>query len=91
MGLAKEFKLPILGEQGLLRLQAQAFNLINKLNFTPYTFGSQGPGFLDASLDPNRRYTPNIPSGTGTTVTPFSRPASASAGRVIELNARIQF
>ena len=88
MGLAKEIKLPMLGEHALLRFQAQAFNLFNKLNFSPYTFGSSGPGFLDNSVDGTGKYTPTT---TGGAATQFSRPGSASAGRVIELNARVNF
>ena len=87
LGIAKEVKLRKLGEHTLFRFQAQAFNLFNKLNFSPYTFGSGGPGFLDNSLDSTGKYTPT----NGTTPTTFSRPQSASAGRVIEFNARVNF
>ena len=70
LGIAKEIPLPIIGERGLFRFQAQAFNLNNKLNFSPFTFN-----------------TPSTQIGQAN----FGKPASASAGRVVEFNARVQF
>jgi hypothetical protein len=78
LGIAKEVKIPVFGERGTFRFQAQAFNLINKLNFSPFTFNSQ------ATQIPTSVVTP----GSATT---FGRPVSASAGRVIEFNARVNF
>lgn len=83
LGVAKEIKLARISEKALFRFQAQAFNLVNKLNFSPYTFGGGGPGLLDSSLSGNG----TIVKGQGT----FSLPSSASAGRVIEFNARVNF
>lgn len=83
LAVAKEFRLTRISEQALFRFQAQAFNVNNKLNFSPYTFGGGGPGLLDSSLDANG----NLVKGQGT----FSLPQSASAGRVIEFNARVNF
>jgi hypothetical protein len=87
LGIAKEVPLHALGEHALFRFQVQAFNLFNKLNFSPYTFGGGGPGFLDNSIDANGNYTPT----NAGTATAFSRPTSASAGRVVEFNARVSF
>ena len=83
LGIAKEIHLSFLSDRALFRFQAQSFNVFNKLNFSPYTFGNGGPGLLDSSLDSKGNYVP----GTGT----FSRPNSATAGRVIEFNARVNF
>ena len=92
-GIAKEIKLPFFGEAGLLRLQAQAFNVYNKLNYSPFTFSSSA-----TQLDGGTTVTQaNTKAGTPVfaTITPglgvFQRPVSASAGRVVELNARISF
>ncbi len=82
LGVAKEVRFSRFGERTLFRFQAQAFNLVNKLNFSPYTFAGQA-ALLDSSLDASGNYQP----GTGT----FGRPVSASSGRVIEFNARINF
>ena len=87
LGIAKEIHLGVLGERGLLRFQAQAFNLFNKLNFSPYTFNSQST-LLDNSIDSTGKV---IPVSSGGSITTFGRPISASSGRVVELNARISF
>lgn len=78
LGIAKEVKMPIIGERGAFRFQAQAFNLINKLNFSPFTFNTPSTQIPTSVVLP----------GASTT---FGRPASASAGRVIEFNARVNF
>ena len=82
LGAAKEIKLSRISDRALFRFQVQAFNLINKLNFAPYTFGGQA-AVLDSSVDANGVYMPR----TGT----FSRPVNSLAGRVLEFNARVNF
>ena len=92
-GIAKEIKLKWLGEGGLLRLQAQAFNVFNKLNYSPFTFSSSatqldgGTTRSQACAQPTCAVTATIVPGQGA----FLRPVSASAGRVVELNARLRF
>lgn len=97
LSVGKEIRLPFLGEQGLIRLQAQAFNLINKLNLSPFVFNTSATQ-LDSGVCTSSNIGTATGCGTGTavgTVVPgrglFGRPVSASAGRVIELNARISF
>ena len=97
LSVAKEFRMPFLGEQGLLRIQGQAFNLINKLNLSPFTFNTSATQ-LDSGVctSGNIGTAPGCPTGTPVgTVSPglglLGRPTSASAGRVIELNARFSF
>ena len=70
LGIAKEIPLSKLGEHGLLRIQAQAFNLTNKLDLSPFTFNTASTQIGQAN---------------------FGKPASASAGRVLEFNARVNF
>ena len=98
LGIAKEVKIPLFGERGVFRFQAQAFNLINKLNFSPFTFASAST-LLDSSVV-TANNSLGTPAGTalGTvvnnnagTATGFGRPQSASAGRVLEFNARVNF
>ena len=91
LGIAKEIRLARFGDKTLFRFQAQAFNLINKLNFSPYVF--KGPGLLDNSVLPDGTYQRTMTNATTGVITPtqFSRPQSADAGRVIELNARVNF
>ncbi len=87
LGIAKEIPVPVFGERGLFRFQAQAFNLINKLDFSPFTFNT-GATQLQGTIT-NGTLTAG---GANPTVNnTFGRPVSASAGRVIEFNARIQF
>ncbi|HEX4154087.1 MAG TPA: carboxypeptidase regulatory-like domain-containing protein [Acidobacteriaceae bacterium] len=97
-GIAKDFKLKWLGEQGGLRLQAQAFNVFNKLNYSPFDFST-----ASTQIDGGSNEVTSCPSGSPSTavcpayatVVPgqatFQRPSGASAGRVIELDARIRF
>ena len=87
LGIAKEIPLTRLSEKAIFRFQAQAFNLVNKLNFSPFTFSSQSTR-IDGSADASGTVTPVSTSGTAL---PFGRPQSASAGRVLEFNARISF
>lgn len=50
LSAAKEFALPFLGEQSFLRLQANAFNLFNHLNLTPFTNGNgNGASLIESS------------------------------------------
>ena len=92
VGVAKEIPLHIIGERGLFRFQAQAFNVNNKLNLAPFTFNT-GPSQLNGALTATGQlYTGNnIPTGSRNGATNFAVPLAASAGRVIEFNARVQF
>jgi hypothetical protein len=87
LGIAKEISIPRLGEHGLFRFQAQAFNLFNKLDYSPFTFDSP-PTLIDSSINAAGTVTPVSSNGTAL---PFGRPQSASAGRVLEFNARLNF
>ena len=80
--------MPIIGERGLFRFQAQAFNLVNKLNFSPYTFNSQSTRIDGSTIAGTGTVTPTNANGSAN---PFGRPQFADAGRVIEFNARIEF
>jgi hypothetical protein len=75
LGIAKEIKIPKIGDRGTFRFQAQAFNLFNTLNFSPFTFASQA----------------TLLQGPSASTPPFGHPVSASSGRVIEFNARLSF
>lgn len=86
LGVAKEIKVPQLGERALARFQLQAFNVNNKLNFTPFGFSTSATR-VDGSLDATGKFSPML-NGSPTS---FGRPISATAGRVVELNARINF
>lgn len=97
LSVGKEIRLPFLGEQGLVRLQAQSFNLFNKLNLSPFTFNTSSTQ-LDSGVCTSSNIGTATGCGTGTavgTVVPglglFGKPTDASAGRVIELNARFSF
>ncbi len=97
LSVGKEFRLPFLGDQALLRFQAQAFNVFNKLNLSPFTFNTSSTQ-LDTGVctKSNIGTATGCPAGTAVgTVVPgtglFGRPTGASAGRVIELNARFSF
>ena len=97
-GVAKDFKLKWLGEQGGIRFQAQAFNVFNKLNYSPFTFNTSS-----TQLDNGSNEVTSCPTGSApttvcqrtATVVPgqstFQKPQSASAGRVVELNVRLRF
>ena len=84
VGLAKEIPFHRIGERGLFRFQAQAFNVNNKLSFSPFTFNS-GPSQISGT---QTGVSTPVGKGTGSS---FGIPLSASAGRVIEFNARVQF
>ncbi len=87
LGVAKEIPLKIIGDRGLFRFQAQAFNINNKLNFSPFTFNTGATQLGGTPM--NGLLTVN---GAGSNVNQtFGRPTSASAGRVVEFNARVQF
>ena len=97
-GIAKDIKLKWLGEGGGLRLQVQAFNAFNKLNYNPFTFNTSS-----TQLDNGSTEVTACPAGSAATrvcprsatVVPgqstFQKPTGAAAGRVVELNARIRF
>jgi hypothetical protein len=97
LSLAKEFKFALHGESGGLRIQLQAFNVFNKLNLTPFTFNTSATQ-VDSGVctSGNIGNTAGCPTGTAVgTVVPglgnFDKATSASAGRVVELNARLWF
>ncbi len=92
--LGKEIRLhKLVGEEGVLRVQFQAFNVFNSLNYTPFTFNTAA-----TQLDGGSTTTTACPAAgcaRFATVVPgqstFQKPASSTAGRVIEINARISF
>jgi hypothetical protein len=97
-GLAKDFKLKWLGDQGGLRIGVQAFNVFNKLNYSPFTFNTSSTQIDGGSTEVTScpagspvgtvcQATATVKHGQGI----FEEPQSASAGRVVELNARIRF
>ena len=90
LGIAKEIPLHIIGERGLFRFQAQAFNLNNKLNFAPYTFNT-APSQISGTPTSTGQVFVGKGGATANSDTSFAVPLAASAGRVIEFNARVQF
>ena len=75
-------KLPLFGEDAGFELKANAFNIFNKLNLTPFAFNSDSTkvGFAD----------PN--GGVGPTANPrFGQSQGALSGRTIEMQARFSF
>ncbi len=95
-GIAKDFKLKWLGEAGGLRIQVQAFNVFNKLNYSPFTFNTSSTQ-IDAGSNEVTSCGTTIGKVCAATATivpgqaTFQKPTGASAGRVVELNARIRF
>ncbi len=92
--LGKEVRLnKLIGEQGFLRIQIQAFNLFNKTNYTPFTFNTPatqldgGSTTTTACAQAGCAKFATVVPGQAT----FQKPTSATAGRVVELNARISF
>lgn len=80
--LVKQFGLPsmpVLGENSLVELRMDLFNAFNKLNLTPFTFGSL-PTVV--SFGPAMNPTPNSQFGIAT---------SGLQGRVVQLQARFVF
>ncbi|MGB9070343.1 MAG: TonB-dependent receptor [Candidatus Acidiferrales bacterium] len=84
MSLVKEFGLPsmrFLGEGARIQLRVNAFNLFNKLNLAPFTFGS---GSTTVSFNDN-------PDGTPASNPQFGTALTGLAGRVVELEGRFTF
>jgi Carboxypeptidase regulatory-like domain/TonB-dependent Receptor Plug Domain/TonB dependent receptor len=97
LAVAKEFKFGLLGEQAGLRIQVQAFNAFNKLNLSPFVFNTSATQ-VDSGICTSGNIGNTAGCSTGTavgTVVPglgnFGKATSASAGRVVELNARFWF
>jgi hypothetical protein len=94
MSLAKSFGLPsmkFIGEGGIIELRMNAFNVFNKLNLAPFTFGSASTLISSAQNCTG--------SGSSQVCTPLANPnfglASFTngglAGRTLELQARLTF
>ena len=82
----KQTRLPsFLGESASLELRANFFNVFNKLNLTPFAFGSDAVtlGFFDTQGPAQPGVLNNNPR--------FGRATSGLAGRVVELQARFRF
>ena len=82
--VAKEFGLPtmiFLGEGAKLQLRMTAYNVFNKLNLAPFTFGSSST------------VVSYFNNGTGVPVANplFGTSTAGLAGRVLELQARFSF
>ena len=85
MSFGKRFtlpKLPLFGEDAGIEIKANAFNVFNKLNLTPFGYNSDSTRI--GSGDPV--------GGTAVTANPnFGRATSALSGRTIEVQARFSF
>jgi hypothetical protein len=84
MSLMKEFGLPsmkFVGEGAKIQLRINAFNLFNKLNLAPFTFGS---GSTTVSFN-------NDSSGNPVSNPQFGTALLGLAGRVVELEGRFTF
>ena len=79
--ILKNFGLPnmkFLGEGAKIQLRMTAYNVFNKLNLAPFTFGSNSTVVSFGGSPPS----PNTQFGTAT---------AGLAGRVVELQGRISF
>ncbi len=86
MSLVKQTGLPgFLGETANLELRANFFNIFNKLNLAPFSFGSDPTKIGD--------YCGGCNSGAGQLFSNpnFGRATTGLAGRVVELQARFRF
>ena len=90
IGVAKEIKMRIIGERGLFRFQAQAFNVNNKLAFAPFNFNT-APSQISGTPTAGGQVYVGRGGTAANTSNSFGIPLAASAGRVIEFNARVQF
>jgi hypothetical protein len=82
--IAKEFVLPtmkFIGEGAKIQLRMTAYNAFNKLNLSPFTFGSTSTTVSSF----------NNGSGMPVANPLFGTATSALAGRVVELQARFSF
>jgi hypothetical protein len=82
MSFGKRFtlpKLPIFGENAGFEIKANAFNVFNKLNLTPFGFNS---GSTNLGSFSNNFFNPN-PN--------FGRATGATGGRVFEFMGRFSF
>jgi hypothetical protein len=69
----------VLGEGAKIQLRMSAYNVFNKLNLAPFTFGSQSTVI-------------SYCCGTAPAANPFFGTATTGlAGRVLELQGRISF
>jgi hypothetical protein len=98
-GVGKEFRTDWLREGTRFRIQVQAFNVFNKLNFSPYTFNTSSTQ-IDSGANVTQLPTPSAANlgsvyAVNATVVPgqgtFQKPISGTAGRVLELTAHFQF
>ncbi len=83
MSFGKRFtfpKLPLLGENAGLEIRADAYNLFNKINLSPFTFNSGSTNL--GSFGPTGTFQPSATFGQAT---------SALSGRVVEMYARFSF
>jgi hypothetical protein len=90
MSLVKQTRLPgFLGEAANLEFRANFFNVFNKLNLAPFSFGSDAVtiGRFDSNFDNG----PNVPRGRLFNNPNFGRATSGLSGRVVELQARFRF
>ncbi|HVQ37514.1 MAG TPA: hypothetical protein VMS31_08275, partial [Pyrinomonadaceae bacterium] len=93
MSLVKQTGLPgFLGEAANLELRANFFNVFNKLNLQPFSFGSTPTKIGDYCAGCAGAPTAQTPNGGVLTTNPnFGRAERGLAGRVIELQARFSF
>ena len=101
LSFGKRFTLPavrLLGENAGLEIRAQAYNLFNKTNVSPFTFnsGSTNLGTFQTCAVGSCPTGAAIPSGgtTGTFFAPnatFGQATAALSGRVVEMYMKFDF
>jgi hypothetical protein len=75
-------KMPLLGESAGIEIKANAFNIFNKLNLTPFGFNSGSTNI--GTADPVGGVAPTANAS-------FGQAQSALSGRTIEMQARFSF
>ncbi len=84
LSVLKNFRLPtmkVIGEAGSIQLRMTAYNVFNKLNLAPFTFGS------NSTIISNQCCGSPTPAAQPL----FGTATSGLAGRVVELQARFSF
>ncbi|MGO9541689.1 MAG: carboxypeptidase regulatory-like domain-containing protein [Terriglobales bacterium] len=85
LSILKNFRLPtmkLIGEGGNIQLRMTAYNVFNKLNLAPFSFGSTSTTVSSNYTGSGASPLPNAQFGTAT---------AGLAGRVLELQARFSF
>jgi len=86
LSAARQQTFKVLDHAFTVRFQANAFNVFNTLNLSPFTNGNAGGPAQIVGADPN-----NATDAATRAASNYGRPTSADAGRQIEFFARLTF